>query len=601
MRAISLFVLLILIIIATAQEAGKGGSPCQSDSDCQLFYECKGNGNKGCVHKSLFPNPTARELVGIFLSIIINAFTNASGVGAGSLVAPFLMLFNNFSPNEAIVMTYPIIFGGGIGTTLNFIFKRNPETKGPMINYNNVILSAPAFQVGAPIGVLLNRILAPLMMNILLVLMLGFLAIMLIRKSCQHYFREKKQLRAAKQQEQKATQPHDTATTIQDNKAQISQELGQKEKKDEDLEINHIKESEVSQLDAIDLVVQKARRPVLRSHSTRIELSSSLGDFLRRSHSFIDRKTPQKREEKKEEDKGEDDIPKEKKEDDMPKEKKEDKNEEKEKETKETKETRETIQTVQASENKGQTDLEVDAINIKIEKWRKKERRLFPIEKILLIFLLLATTTILNLFFGTKKVKSILGVDYCSGEYWGIFVALIAVHCLYFGGASWLILKWRRAKIEIGWDFTRELQLCKRRLLALFLIGVLGGLLSGLLAAGGALVSWLLLLKMGVSPLLLLASTSLLINTSQFTTVLMACLEGNYAGGDLAFYICTAAFFSFMITRIVRFLVKRRRRQSYIIGNLGIILSISFVINFALLFIQLSKNRDYVLRFKSPC
>lgn len=584
MHKLKLVAFLSLLSIIATQEVvpeGKGGSPCQSNANCQLYYECKGHEHKKCVHKPLFPHPSARELVGVFLRLIVNAHTNAGGVGAGALIAPFLMLFNNFSPNEAVVMTYPMLFGGGLGAALNFIYRRNPETRMPMVNYNNLLLVVPAFQVGAPIGVLLNRFLAPIVMNILLLTLLGFLSLGMTVKFCKLRWKEqqsKKTQQKIPQIEATSTQNHETASTLPEHKAHnmlgVTQRIGAGK---QNLESHHktqpMHPNEKPFGDAIQLKEGQnnlcANGRCSSRRTTQTELTHNI-DLENEPHTGFDEHKAQESETKK------------------PFEV-------------EVKRDEGTKTSNQKFDSRTHTHPEVQSAKLGIEKWQKKERRLLPWEKIFILIFFLITTTVMNLLFGNKKVKSIIGVKFCSGAYWALFFTLIVGQSLCFLGSSFLVLRWGKAKAAAGWDFSREMKINKRRLVIVFFVGALGGVFAGLLAAGGALIMWFLFLQFGVSPLLLLATTAVLLDFTQFTTVLMACLEGNYSAADLISYLFLAAVFSFIVCKIIHRIVKRTRRQSYILANLAILLWLALIINIVAMSLSIRSNRAYMFQFKSFC
>jgi len=167
--------LTLLALISTAS-CSKTGSPCSTESDCPGLHEClvqDSSLEKVCIHKPLFPI-TAIEVVGTFIVLTMNALLTAGGVGGGAAYVPYLMLLLKVSLSKAVSLAYVVVFGGGIGSLINTITLKNPKTKRFMINYDVNIIILPALMVGITIGLILQRILPPLVTNIVLLIVLAY-------------------------------------------------------------------------------------------------------------------------------------------------------------------------------------------------------------------------------------------------------------------------------------------------------------------------------------------------------------------------------------------------------------------------------------------
>jgi len=124
-----------------------------------------------CVHKEIFPT-TFREVVGTALTTIIPGFANIGGKGGGALLSPILLVVFNYGARKAVMLTYVLSYGGSLGNFLNVAFQKNLNTKKPVILYDFALVAVPLMFMASNIGVLLNRMIAPILIVCLLFEML---------------------------------------------------------------------------------------------------------------------------------------------------------------------------------------------------------------------------------------------------------------------------------------------------------------------------------------------------------------------------------------------------------------------------------------------
>jgi len=132
------------------------------DLKCPSLHNCI---DGFCYHKDIFPL-TNTEYFGSALLMILAGLANAGGLGGGALLSPILLLIFNYSANKAIMIVYGIVFGGSLGNFLNVALQRNPVTRKPYVNYDLSLVCMPQMVLGAMLGVLINRILAPILIII---------------------------------------------------------------------------------------------------------------------------------------------------------------------------------------------------------------------------------------------------------------------------------------------------------------------------------------------------------------------------------------------------------------------------------------------------
>ena len=164
------FLIFSLAFFTFISSASETGDSCQIVEDCPSLHSCVEN---ICVHKTLFPI-TAREVIGTIIILVMNALLTAGGVGGGAAYVPYIMLLFEVDLTKAIAYAYLCVFGGGLGNLANTIFLRNPKNKRFMINYDVNLIILPALMMGIMIGLICQRVLPPLVTNIILLFVLAY-------------------------------------------------------------------------------------------------------------------------------------------------------------------------------------------------------------------------------------------------------------------------------------------------------------------------------------------------------------------------------------------------------------------------------------------
>jgi len=182
---ISLVLAGFLLIKSSAE-----GEECISaqGKGCGLLENCIEN---TCVHKEIFPL-TIREIIGASLIVLISGFANIGGKGGGSLLTPILFIIHNYDARKAVMLTYVLGFGGSLGNFLNVAFQKSVKTEKPVILYDFAVIAVPIMFLASSIGVLLNRMIAPILTVCLLLYMLGSGIPRIYRKAKMDYQKEVK-------------------------------------------------------------------------------------------------------------------------------------------------------------------------------------------------------------------------------------------------------------------------------------------------------------------------------------------------------------------------------------------------------------------------
>lgn len=122
--------------------------------------------------------------------MILAGLANAGGLGGGALLTPVLLIFFQYSANKAIMLVYSIVFGGSFGNFVNVAFQRNPKTNKPYVDYNLSVICMPLMTLGAMIGILINKLLAPILMIAGLIIVMIYSGKKLYVKAKDQYAKE---------------------------------------------------------------------------------------------------------------------------------------------------------------------------------------------------------------------------------------------------------------------------------------------------------------------------------------------------------------------------------------------------------------------------
>lgn len=635
-RKLILLFLLTATLLDQTRAALAPGEACTADSECEEFYICSGT----CTHKSLFPDTSGQEMGGVIIALIANSLTNAGGVGAGGLLVPYLSLLNNFTPNTGIVVTYAMVFGGGVGTVVNVLFKRNPASGGPLISYNILMLCIPCLLAGVPIGVLLNKILAPVVINVLLFCLLAFNLYKIGQKFKENLKKERhdRQMEKEAKAQTKALETEAEARlqgeTQRNNEQEKAIQLAEKKE-----EKSHVtppsKGSQISQ-EAIAITVEENNKeteqkeePSPTQQDTKLVYQAS--DKSKKNYLEAH---------------GGDDHHHE--EDELY-----DPNnvfgmvlmmstdpkvieEAREKERRETLERRKSIEhrrhtaelrrhTAEQRRNTGEhrrhtgehrrhtaehknvestpEELAAEDQQRRREAVQKREKWILPPHKLSIPCLSLIVVIIMNLLTGNAKFDSITGsIEYCSGGYWGLFALTIILQIVVFLLAIVLLFRWQKQKEELDIEFRpEEMYLTPKRTVIIFCVSFFAGVVGGVFAIGGALVIAPFLLGFGVPPTPLAATTAVFMIFTQLSTLIISILSSAYTGSELAFYLCVAGVLSFCVSKFVFWFVKKTKKQSVILGVLIAIVSISFIVNGVAMGVNLNNKKTFMTTFVSYC
>jgi uncharacterized membrane protein YfcA len=104
----------------------------------------------------------------------MSTVATTAGIGGGAIYSAILMFAENFSAMEAFPISNFIILFCALTTFYIGVKDKiaNPENK--FVDYDLVVVFGPMLLLGTKIGVILNKILPSLILNIFLILSLAY-------------------------------------------------------------------------------------------------------------------------------------------------------------------------------------------------------------------------------------------------------------------------------------------------------------------------------------------------------------------------------------------------------------------------------------------
>lgn len=183
----------LLLAIALVQASESNSTACSSFSDCDLQLVCDAQTHHCvactanntcpfpfvcdesmglCNYKPLFPM-TGREAGASVVVGLVNIFAGAAGIGGGTVFVPLLLFIGDIPTAFAVPMSMILVFGAAIASVALLVFLKNPYLEGkPIIAYDIVVVMEPALLAGTSLGVWMNIVFPPFLINLLLLVVL---------------------------------------------------------------------------------------------------------------------------------------------------------------------------------------------------------------------------------------------------------------------------------------------------------------------------------------------------------------------------------------------------------------------------------------------
>jgi len=142
--------------------------------------------NNESESQGLFPL-RAKEIAGLVLIVIVAGLANTGGIGGGTLLTSILIMFFYYTENQSLAIVYGLVFGGSLGNFINIVGRRDAKTKKPLINYDLALLCMPTMVLGTTVGVILGRMVAPIVIILGIILVTTFTLLKVFKKAKKQY------------------------------------------------------------------------------------------------------------------------------------------------------------------------------------------------------------------------------------------------------------------------------------------------------------------------------------------------------------------------------------------------------------------------------
>ena len=215
------------------------------------------------------------------------------------------------------------------------------------------------------------------------------------------------------------------------------------------------------------------------------------------------------------------------------------------------------------------------------ENWRtilKEEQALLPKAKLTRILGLCLVMMSIAFVKGTRKFKSIIGLEYCGDEYWELF-GLGGVACIVF-----LHLNKRRiekiAFIKRMCGITEDadqFNIYKTPVAKIARYSFAAGLLASMLGTGASAVLTPVLLGLGYNVKSITYTTGFLVVLTSFISLFQSSLYGDISPDELIFFLITSFGGSLVISMIMNWYIKKKNRPSLSLFLLVAIYVISLI------------------------
>ena len=358
----------------------------------------------------------SEEFITLILLLIVSGAAGAGGIGGAFAVSPIITIILNYSINASVRLSYNVLLGSMIGIFILKCRERDPETQKPLVFYDLVLLCLPLLVLGSTFGVLLNTILPHIIIIILLmIVVLVSLRRVSVKLKSLAQEDKKKKLEQSQANTQASNQPPCPQNAVEGQPNQLNPgENKSRPEKNNSTQVHNDSQENNSQTTTTATIVENSLTERVDNPQANIER----GDNSQAIHEVINERgdNPQA--------------------------------------------TNPPPSVVDTSDNPVVPP--TNEISLKLEKIYKKERRLCPLMTWIEIIILLAVMIVLALMRGTSSFESIVGLEYCSGGYWAVYMALIPVMVVFHFLGCYEALRADKEREKAGYPFGKHFRISRK-------------------------------------------------------------------------------------------------------------------------------------------
>jgi len=198
-------------------------------------------------------------------------------------------------------------------------------------------------------------------------------------------------------------------------------------------------------------------------------------------------------------------------------------------------------------------------------------------------------------------MPSIVGVEYCSANYWLIHVGSI-LFCFYFLKRNLAIINAsEKAQNDPKAVLNNNYADVKReKIPGLLKISCFAGILSGMLIGGGILLNSYLL-ELGLTPQSVGATMTLFLMIPFFMLMFTSVMSGRVEMDEFFWYMGLSMIGAFIISTYLTYLAKKHKRQSILLCSLCLVLGMVLIVVPGYGIQKIIADPEAVLSFHSFC
>jgi uncharacterized membrane protein YfcA len=217
--------------------------------------------------------------------------------------------------------------------------------------------------------------------------------------------------------------------------------------------------------------------------------------------------------------------------------------------------------------------------NEELKHIHEKEKGIVPLDSVLIITPIYFLMILLALLRGSRKFPSVINLEFCSILFWCFSVLIIIIFIALAEVCVRFMLVKHKKKAEIGYDYDiLDIKWESHSARKISLIGLEAGFIGSLVGVGGAIVVNPVLLKIGIRPEVMTATSSFMIlftsTISSLQYILAGKIDVEYGLWTLSFAFLGSALGVFVLKRIV----DHYKRSSIIAFALAFAMGISAII-----------------------
>jgi len=140
--------------------------------------------------KALFGAQMNSDILAGFVFALISALALSAGIGGGGFFVPLLVLIVGFDVHASTALSQACLAGGSITATAYSVQAAHPSGKGPLIDWNLLVITSPPLLLGSLCGSFLNKWIPDIGILVLLDVVLVYAFYTTIRKAVNAWRKE---------------------------------------------------------------------------------------------------------------------------------------------------------------------------------------------------------------------------------------------------------------------------------------------------------------------------------------------------------------------------------------------------------------------------